>query len=207
MMRILGAAALLLSIAMGAAQGAEPLKIRVGWAIAPSNLVPILFAKPGVAQHLGTSYVIEPIHFAGTSIQITALAGGELDIASLAYSSFALAIQNAGMKDLRVIADDFQDGVEGYYSDEFMVLKDSPIKTVEDLKGKILASNAAGSAVDMAMRVMLRRHHLEDRKDFTIIEAGFANMPAMLAERKVDLIPAVPIMAHDPKLRAIARTL
>ena len=55
---------------------------------------------------------------------ITALANNEIEIGDLAFSSFALAVQNAGMDDLRVIADEFQDGVEGYYTNEFFVLKD-----------------------------------------------------------------------------------
>ena len=39
---------------------------------------------------------------------ITAISAGELDIALLAYSSFASAIENGKMEDLRAIADDFQ---------------------------------------------------------------------------------------------------
>jgi sulfonate transport system substrate-binding protein len=45
---------------------------------------------------------------------ITALANNELEIANLAYSTLAIAVANAGMNDLRVIADEFRDGVEGY---------------------------------------------------------------------------------------------
>src|SRR5919197_176274 len=82
----------------------------------------------------------------------TAFAAGELDIADLAYSSFALAIQNAGMDDLRVIADETPDGVEGYYTGPFVVLRDGPVKRIEDLKGKVLASVGPGAAVDIAMR-------------------------------------------------------
>ena len=45
------------------------------------------------------------------------------------------------MDDLRVISDEFQDGVEGYYSNEFFVLKDGPVQKVEDLKGKVVATS------------------------------------------------------------------
>ena len=82
---------------------------------------------------------------------MTAIANGELEVANLAYSTFPLAVQNANLDDLRVIADEFQDGVAGYHSNEFSVLKDSPIKKVEDLKGKVIATNATGSAVDIAV--------------------------------------------------------
>jgi NitT/TauT family transport system substrate-binding protein len=138
---------------------------------------------------------------------ITALANGELEIANLAYSTFGLAIQNAKMDDLRVIADEFQDGVPGYYSNEFMVLKDSEIRKVDDLKGKVLATNAAGSAIDIAMRAMLRRHGLEDKRDYSVVEAQFPAMRAMLAEKKVAMIQGTPPFSLDPELRQIARTL
>jgi sulfonate transport system substrate-binding protein len=110
------------------------------------------------------------------------------------------------MDDLRVIADEFQDGNAGYYSNEFMVLADGPIKKVEDLKGKAVATNVAGSAVDIAMRAMLRKHGLEDKRDYTVVEAQFPTMRAMLAEKKVDLVPAVLPFAYDPELRRIGRT-
>ena len=145
--------------------------------------------------------------FAGTPPVITALAAGELDIGPLAFSSFGLAIQNANMDDLRVICDEVQDGVAGHGTNQFMVLKDGPVKTVPDLKGKVLATNAMGSAVDVAMRAMLHKNGLEANKDYTVVEAPFPAMRAMLAERKADLISAVPPFSLDPDLGAIARTL
>ena len=111
----------------------------------------------------------KPIRFAGTPPMITALANGELEIANLAYSTLPLAIQNASIDDLRVISDEFQDGVDGYYSNEFTVLKDGPIKKVDDLKGKVVATNAAGSAVDIALaRHAASKHGLEDKRDYTV---------------------------------------
>jgi sulfonate transport system substrate-binding protein len=167
----------------------------------------MLVEKKDLATHLGKSYQLEIIRFAGTPPLITALAAGELEIANLTYPTLPIAIQNAGMDDLRVIADEFQDGNAGFYSNEYMVLADGPIRRVEDLKGKAIATNAAGSAVDIAMRAMLRKHGLEERRDYTTIEAPFPTMRAMLAEKKVDLVPAVVPFAYDPEFRKIARPL
>ncbi len=186
---------------------AEPIKIRVGWVVVPASLAPLVLEKKDLLKHFGKSYVAEITHFEGTPPVITALAAGELDIGPLAFSSFALAIQNAHMDDLRVISDEIQDGVAGHGSNEFMVLKDGPVKTVADLKGKVLATNVVGSAVDIAMRGMLRKSGLEANKDYTIIEAPFPAMRAMLAEKKADLISAVPPFSLDPNLRSIADTL
>jgi len=186
---------------------ADPLKIRVAWVVVPNNLPPILFAKPGVARHQGQSYEIDAMRFSGTPQMISAFGAGEIDIALLAYSSLAVAIENAGMNDLRVIADAFQDGAPGYYTDEYMVLKDSPIRTVEDLRGKILGSNATGGAIDVGLRAMLHQHGLDPRKDVTIVEVAFPNMRAALGERKVDLIGTGLPFAQDPALRTAARTI
>jgi sulfonate transport system substrate-binding protein len=186
---------------------AEPVKIRVGWVVVPASSAPLVLEKKDLLANFGKSYVAEMIHFEGTPPVITALAAGGLDIGPLAFSSFALAIANAHMDDLRVICDEVQDGVPGHGSNQFMVLKDGPIKTVADLKGKVLATNVVGSAVDIAMRAMLRRSGLEANRDYTIIEAPFPAMRAMLAEKKADLISAVPPFSLDPNLTAIANTL
>lgn len=194
-------------IGIAAAPAQQPVKIRGSWVAPVANWASILLEKKDLARHLGKSYVFEPVRFAGTPPMVTALANNELEISNLAYSTLAIAIQNAGIDDLRVIADEFRDGVEGYYSQEYMVLADGPIKKVEDLKGKVVATNAAGSAVDVATRAMLRKFGLEDKRDYTVVEAPFPTLRAMLAEKKVDLIPAVLPFSLDPELRKISRTL
>src|SRR5947199_1430591 len=194
-------------IGIAAAPAQQPVKIRGAWVAPVTNLASILDEKKELARHLGQSYMLEPVRFAGTPPMVTALANNELEISNLAYSTLAIAIQNAGMDDLRVIADEFRDGVEGYYSQEYMVLADGPIKRVQDLKGKVVATNAAGSAVDVATRAMLRKFGLEDKRDYTVVEAPFPAMRAMLAEKKVDIVPGVLPFSLDPELRKISRTL
>jgi NitT/TauT family transport system substrate-binding protein len=198
------ALSLSLSVPAGAA---EPVKIRVSWIAPVTNWASLLLEKKELARHLDKSYAFEPVRFVGTPQMITALANGELEIANLAFSTLPIAIENAGLDDLRVIADELQDGVESYYSQEYMVLADGPIRKIEDLKGRVVATVAAGAAVDVAMRTMLRRHGLEDKRDYTMVEAPLPTMRAMLADKKVDLIPVVLPFAVDPELRRIARPL
>jgi sulfonate transport system substrate-binding protein len=186
---------------------ADPLQIRGAWVAPLANWSSVWLQKKELAVHFGKSYVFEPVHYAGTPPMITAIANNELEIGNLAFSTLPIAIGNAGLDDIRVISDDFQDGVDGYYSNEFDVLKDGPIKKIEDLKGKVVATNVAGSGVDVAMRAMLRKHGLEANRDYTVVEAPFPAMRAMLAEKKVDMIPAVLPFTLDPELRKIATKL
>src|SRR5690348_10636942 len=105
----------------------EPLKIRMSWVAPVTNWASIWLEKKDLAKHFGQSYVVEPIQFQGTPPTITALANNQIEISNLAYSTLGIAVENAGLTDLRIVADEFQDGVDDYYSQEFMVLKDSPI--------------------------------------------------------------------------------
>ena len=208
-MKILNCGLLVVGLALFgfAPASAEPVMLRIGWVVAGADAPFQLFGPKGVATHENVTYTIEGTHFNGTPTMITALATGEIDLAPLAYSSFPLAVQNARMDDLKVISDVFQDGVPGYYSNEFMVLKDGPIKTLEDLKGKVIASNGAGSAVDIAMRSMLVKNGINPKGDVTIIEGAFPTMKAQLQEKKASLISSVRPFSADPELRAMARTL
>jgi len=117
---LLIAASFVLAIAvLTPARAAESYHLRIGWVVTPADLATLMFVKPGLAPHAGKTYIPELTHFSGTSTAMTALATGELDCAALAYSTFALGIQNAGMADLRIIADGFQDGVPGHHTNAF----------------------------------------------------------------------------------------
>jgi len=185
-------AALALTAALTPAS-ADPWKMRIGWVTTPGHMQPLIDAlqkrHPELFHHFGQSYVAEGVHFQGTTPQIQALAINELEIAAFGPEALALAVDNAHL-DVRMIADVFQDGVPGYGTVTYVVRKDSPIKTIEELKGKTVATNAIGSFGDSAMRINLREHGISDR-DITTVEAPFPAMPAMLDEGKVDLINLV----------------
>jgi sulfonate transport system substrate-binding protein len=201
------AASAVFALAAALPARAAPLPIRAGWAVVPAQLTAILFEKKDILKHYGTSYTYEPIRFRGSAPQITALAAGEIDIAAFAFSTFGLAIQNAKMEDIRAIGDLYQDGIAGYYTSQYVVRADSPIKTIEDLKGKVLASNGIGGAIDMAMRKMLKDHGLEEKRDYSIVEIQFPNMIATLEEKKVDLAGLVTPFSIEAEKKGLSRTL
>ena len=109
-------------------------------------MTPYMFAKDGIAKHNGVSYTLEPIHFQGSPMEVTAVQSGDLDIAVFGSTSFAIAVENAGLNDIRIIADEVQDGVPGWAGPELRVLKDGPIKTIEDLRGWYRMMNYEGPA-------------------------------------------------------------
>jgi sulfonate transport system substrate-binding protein len=189
------------------AHAQQPVKIRIAYVVPVTDSPSILYEKPAILRHKGKTYDVELTRFQGTPPMITALVAGEIDIALLAYSSLALAIQNANLQDLRVIADGVQEGVDGYYTSPYVVLKDGPINAVEDVKGKVVATVAPGAAVDIAMRAMLKKHGLEDKRDYSVVEVGFPNMRAFLTEKKADLVSVVLPFSINPELLAVSKPL
>jgi sulfonate transport system substrate-binding protein len=201
------AVSLALLAAAACPASADPLKIRIGYQATPEKFASFLAHRQDIVPHLGQSYDLEALGFQASTIEITALAAGDLDFALLGYSSFGIAVDAAKMEDIRLVFDNFRDGVDGYYSFNLAVSKDSPIRTVEDLKGKVLATNGGGSVSDLAMRYVLKKHGLEDKRDYTTIEVSLANMVPMLTGRKVDLGALNVNYVHDPAIAAQLRTL
>ena len=71
----------------------------------------------------------------------------------------------------------------------------------------MLVTNAVGSGIDIAMKADLKKHGLMDKRDYTVIEAPFPTMPAMLKDKKVDWSPAVMPFALSPVFRDIGHIL
>ena len=192
----------------GARTGAaKPLEIRQGWAVPTATMSPMIFTDLKILRHYGKSYIVTPIHFTGTSPELMAIATGDVDIVTISYSTLPFAIENAHIDDLRVVADGEQDGVDGHFSSPYLVRNDSTIKSIEDLKGKVIADNAIGDAVDIGARAMLLQHGLVANHDYSIVEAAFPTLGPMLLQGKVQLIGDVPPFIYAQKLKAATHTL
>jgi ABC-type nitrate/sulfonate/bicarbonate transport system substrate-binding protein len=185
---------------------ADPVRLRVSWAVAPAQFTPLI-VDTGVTRHHGKSYTLEHLRTPSSAVSLQALNVGELEIATFTFTQLGPAIQNAGMTDLRIIGDDFRDGTDGHETNLYMVRNDSPIQKVQDLKGKVTAVPTIGSGMDVFMRVMLRKHGLEYLRDYTIIETAFPTMGPILLEKKADLVVGVKPFTLAPAMRNGARTL
>jgi NitT/TauT family transport system substrate-binding protein len=187
MRRLIAFGAAIAALAAGAAQ-AEPVKLRIHWAVAPGHWAPMIAkvgTMPGVHAHYGKSYVVDPIFIAGSGPALQALAANELDITGLSPQSIAIGINEAKL-DLKVIGQQFSTDVPGYAGSGFWVRKDE-IKKIEDLKSKVIGVNARGSTIDAAVRTMLARHNMEDGKDYQVVELRFPAQLAALQSKRIDL--------------------
>ena len=167
-----------------AASASAQTKIRVGFSVIPIHLATLIFQGSGAPVHQGKTHTTDMIHFRGSAAQLTAIAAGEIDLAVLAFSTFGGGVVNA-RQDIVALADVARDGPQ--FTNVFGVLENSPIKSVKDLKGKVLAINGKGGAVDIAARMVMLRNGLKPGRDVTIVEARFGAMEAMLRQGKTDV--------------------
>jgi sulfonate transport system substrate-binding protein len=189
-------------------RSADLPNIRWGYVLPPvAEFAGILTNKPELLKHWNKSYTFEPKFVRGSPVLVTALAAGELDIANLGFSTFYQAVVNAGLSDMRVIGDEVEDGFHGYFSSQIRVRKDSGINKIEDLKGKVIATIAIGSAADMLTRYSLRKHGLELNKDYTYLETAFPTMKPMLIGKKVDAAYFAQPFASDPEVETETKVL
>jgi NitT/TauT family transport system substrate-binding protein len=198
---------ILLALALARPALADPVTIRIAWIVAGVDAPLAILGKPGIARHEGQSYKLDWTHFTSTPAELTALASNEIDLAPIGFPAVGLAVENAKMDDLRIIADSLEDGVGNSFSNSFFVLNDGPVKRIEDLKGKVVTVNAVGATIDIAVRVMLKKHGLEANRDYTILESQFPTMKAELLDHKVDLVGLVLPFATDPALNQAAHVL
>lgn len=185
---------------------AQPVTIKLAWVVPVTNWGSIIIEKKKLMKNLGKTYNLETARFRGTSDALQGLASGDLDIADISTSSFAAAFEN-GVTDISIIADELQEGVNGYYSTEFFVRERSDIRSVTDLKGKTIAVTALGSATDLEVRAMLRKNGIDDRKEVTIVEAPGPAMGEMLKSGKADLVVGIRPFSAQPELRDGNRVL
>ena len=177
----------LVAAALATSVAAEPVKIRIHWAVVPGHLAPLIAKAPAHVQpHYGKSYVVEPIFMAGSGpgSRPWPLANSSCR----ASSPQALVLGTVeGKLDLKVIGQQVSTEVPGYASNGFWVRKDSGINKIADLKGKKIGVNARGSSIDAAVKTMLTRHGLKDGDDYQMVEVRFpAQLPALEAKR-IDL--------------------
>jgi len=209
-----GAAALALpSLQSPRPARAAPVRIRyaTGGGIGPNEMETIIqldWLQQNVLKHFGRDYTVDMTFTRGTPEAASLLAAGQADLATLSCPAFATAVaKDVVPGGLTIISDNYQDGHPGNATNTFFVLADSPIMTVADLRGRKVGVNAFGSAVDLHLRVMLKRAKLDARRDLEIVEVAFPNMAPALRSRRIDcgvvVIPFLPAEEAKGDLRAL----
>ena len=171
---------------------AAPVTIRyaTGGGIGPNEMETVIFLdwmQKNVLRNYGKDYALDMTFTRGTPEAATLLAAGQTDMATLSFSVFATSVLNNIVPNgMTIVSDNYQDGRPGYAQNTFFVRGDSPIKTTQDLRGKIIGVNAYGSAVDLAMRVKLTKDGIDPKKDVQVVEVAFPNQAVAIREKRID---------------------
>jgi len=94
----------------------------------------------------------------------------------------------------------------GHPFERIMVLQDSPIKTLDDLKGKKLAFLGPGTVPDMFLGALPKKTNIR-KEDIDLVPMPAPNMPDALAQRLVDAIFAIPPTDTVAEQKYQARTV
>jgi NitT/TauT family transport system substrate-binding protein len=210
-----GAAFAALAPRAGRAQSA-PVTIRyaTGGGFGSSEIETVIFdpAMPRAAlPRMGKDYGLNLTYSAGSPQAAALMASGQVDMTTLSCSALAAAVlKDAFPAGVTVVSDNYQDGREGYASNGFYVLEDSPLKTIADLRGKTVAINAFGSAVDLVLRVALKRNGLDPKKDVQVVEVGFPSIGSAIRQKRIDcgvlVLPFQAVENHTGGLRPLFGT-
>src|SRR5262249_45484263 len=183
---------------------AAPVTIRyaTGGGIGPNEMETVIYLdwmQKNVLTGYGKDYTVDMTFTRGTPEAGTLLAAGQADMATLSFAVFATSVLKSIVPGgMTIVSDNYQDGHAGYAQNTFFVLNDSPIRSTQDLRGKKVGINAFGSAVDLALRIKLKKDGIDPRKDLTIVEVAFPNQAAAIREKRIDCgILILPFMATE----------
>ena len=157
---------------------AQDKPIRIGWVYAMGNAPAVIADRKGFFKEEGVNVEIKS--FGDGPILQQALSSGDLDMAYIGappvFQWYARGLNS------RILAK------VNYGQAAVITQADSPIRKIEDLKGKKIAGVAKGSGMDVLLRgyVLKETAGLEPDRDTTIVNMPAGNMTAALDRNLVD---------------------
>lgn len=195
-------AAIVLGVATGSAT-AEPVKIRLGTGSAVEEQLWLILVKPDIAPNYGKAYTLEPNKFRSSSKRVQAFEAGALDVITTSANGAIFAA--SGGVDHKFVASLSRESRDGFYT-KFMVKVNSPIKSVKDLKGKVIGINGFNGSGHLWTKIVLEKNGLTE-KDVTLTPVPF---PAQGQALKAGTVavgmfpqPFADIVEKDPGARTV----
>lgn len=177
------------------------IRYATGGGMGPNEIETIIFMdwmRENVLSRYGKEYVLDVVYTRGTPEAASLIAAGQVDIATLSYPILATSIHRGAIPGgVTAIADIYQAAREGFRSNDFVTLADSPIQGIKDLEGKTVGVNAFGSSTELVLRVALTRAGV-DVDTVRIVEVSFPSMAAAIREKRIDVgILVLPFSANE----------
>src|SRR6516164_155240 len=161
----------------------QPVTLRLGYGTAAEEPLWAIVAKPDLAKNYGKAYALDATRFTGSDKRSQAFEAGALDLAASSANGVIFAAAEGVAA--KIIASISRESPRGF-STSFYVKDDSPIKSVADLKGKIVGINGFYTSGHLWLKTALEKHGLADT-DVTITPVPFPAMQEALEAGKIDL--------------------
>lgn len=158
--------------------------IRVGWGIPAEDSKYLMMQKPELFPNLGKTYRIEWFQFQSSAVQTQAMVSNAVDCSAQGVLAMAQGAINGNLQAYIVAQHVFEK--PGGFSVYWAVKDDSPIKTVADLRGKIVGISAYGAGIYGPFALHLKRHGIDPEKDIRLVETGFPNSEGAIRSGRVD---------------------
>lgn len=164
---------------------AQPVPIRLGHGMAAEEQLWLMKARPDLTPNQGKAYSLEFTMFRANADRMNAYQAGELDGGTIAANT-ALFAAAQGL-DFRLVASISREATApDTFQSTFMVMEDSPIRTVADLKDKTVGIVDYKSSTDLWARGALQKAGLDPDQDVKLVVVPFPAMGDAVRTRKVD---------------------
>ncbi len=203
MLRGVFAAGLLGGAAVRPAMADDPVTIRLGYGLAAEEQVWLLIAKPDLGKNQGRLYRLDATRFQGSDKRAQAFEAGAIDL-SEGSATGVMAAAAEGVQS-KIICSVTRESKRGF-STSFYVPDGSPIKTILDMKDKIVGINGFETAGHLWLKAALEKNGMTDR-DVTITPVPFPAMQEAMLAGKVDVgefpQPFAALLEKQAKVRKI----
>jgi ABC-type nitrate/sulfonate/bicarbonate transport system substrate-binding protein len=162
---------------------AQPATLRLGYGTAAEEPLWLIVAKPELAKNQGKAYTLDATRFTGSDKRGQAFEAGAIDLASSSANGVIFAAAEG--VSAKIVASISRESPRGF-STSFYVKDNSPIKSVADLKGKIVGINGFYTSGHLWLKTALEKNGLTET-DVTITPVPFPAMQEALDAGKVDL--------------------
>jgi len=191
------------STGFGGMLRAAPVTLRIGYGGAAEEPLWLLIAKPELGRNYGKVYTLDATRFQGSDKRAQAFEAGAIDLA--AGGAIGVIFAAAEGVTAKIIASICRESSRGF-STSYYAKSDSTIKSVADLKGKIVGINGFSTSGHLWLKAALEKNGLSDT-DVTITPVPFSAMQEALAAEKIDLgmfpQPFAALLEKDAKVRKI----
>jgi ABC-type nitrate/sulfonate/bicarbonate transport system substrate-binding protein len=197
--------AFLLVLVAGIASTAfgQPVTLRLGYGTAAEEPLWLVVAKPELAKNYGKAYALDATRFTGSDKRGQAFEAGAIDLASSSANGVIFAAAEGVTA--KLIASVSRESSRGF-STGYYVKESSPIKSVADLKGKIVGINGFYTSGHLWLKTALEKNGLAET-DVTIAPVPFPAMQEALEAGKVDVgqfpQPFAAVVEKQMKVRKI----